>query len=291
MPRESRPAQRSAKPGSTKPAGAARAGVAKTRDQRHTAGAQSINRSAAILRIVAAHGRAGASLKDVAAASGLHRATAHRILRALVDERLLEQDDTTRAFRLGLELYALGIRMGLQLDIKRLAQPSIERLWNATRETIYLGIRSGYDALCIDMREGMSEKRLKLYTEDLWPLGVGSIGMTLLAHLPDWEIAEIIAENAPRVKRLAAYASEKLLTRVAQTRQQGYAIDTTSGPGPGMCGLGVPIFDEHQRPIACLCVVGLASRLDERRRKPIVEQMWEEAGAISRLWSEARAEP
>lgn len=259
--------------------------------QRVTAGAQSINRSAAVLRIVAAHGRGGAGLKDVAAASGLHRATAHRILRALVDERLLEQVDDTRAFRLGLELYALGIRMGLQSDIKQLAQPSIERLWKATRETIYLGIRSGYDALCIDMREGASEKRLKLYTEDLWPLGVGSIGMTLLAPLPDREIAAIIAENAPRLKRLPAYGSEKLLARVAETRRQGYAVDTTSGPGPGMCGLGVPVLDEHERPIACLCVVGLAARLDQRKREPIVEQMRQEAELISRLWREARAAP
>jgi len=257
--------------------------------RQHTAGAQSINRSVAILRIVAAHGRAGASLKDVAAASGLHRATAHRILRALVDERLLEQDDASRAFRLGLELYALGIRMGLQFDIKRLAQGSIERLWSFTHETIYLGIRSGYDALCIDMREGTSERRLKLYTEDVWPLGVGSIGMTLLAHLPDWEVAEIIAENAPRVKRYAAYRSEKLLDRVAETRRQGYAMDASDGSSAGMCGIGVPILDEHQRPIASLCVVGLAARMDERKRQQIIEQMWKESAAISRLWLESRA--
>jgi len=256
---------------------------------RHTAGAQSINRSAAILRIVAAHGRAGASLKDVAAASGLHRATAHRILRALVDERLLEQDDASRAFRLGLELYALGIRMGMQFDIKRLAQPSIERLWQTTRETIYLGIRSGYDALCIEMREGTSERRLTLYTEDMWPLGVGSIGMTLLAHLPDWEVAEIIAENAPRVKRYAAYGSEKLLAKVAETRRQGYAMDASGGTFPGMCGIGVPILDEHQRPIASLCVVGLAARMDERKRQQIVEQMWQESAVISRLWHDSQA--
>jgi DNA-binding IclR family transcriptional regulator len=265
-----------------------RAGAALAASPHHTAGAQSINRSVAILRIVAAHGRAGASLKDVAAASGLHRATAHRILRALVDERLLEQDDASRAFRLGLELYALGIRMGMQLDIKRLAQPSIERLWQATRETIYLGIRSGYDALCIEMREGTSERRLKLYTEDLWPLGVGSIGMTLLAHLPDWEVAEIIAENAPRVKRHAAYSSEKLLAKVAETRRQGYAMDASGGTFPGMCGIGVPILDAHQRPIASLCVVGAAARMDERKRGQIVGQMWQESAVISKLWHESQ---
>jgi DNA-binding IclR family transcriptional regulator len=255
---------------------------------RQTGGAQSINRAAAVLRIVSAYGRLGATLKDVAAASGLNKGTAHRILRVLTDERLLEQDVATRNFRLGLELYALGTAMGTQFDIKTLAQPCMDRLWKSTRETVYLGIRSGYDALCIDMREGSyPEKTLRLHTYDLWPLGVGSFAMALLAYLPEWEIAAIIKGNAPRLKRHPEYASGNLMEKVQETRERGFAMDATSGY-PGMCGIGIPVLDAYERPLASLCVVGGVARLDERKRAQIAKEMWVESRKLGKLWSDAR---
>ena len=253
-----------------------------------TEGAQSIRRAAAVLRIVATNGGRGASLSEVVQASGLHKATAHRILRALFDEALLEQDPATRNYRLGVEVFALGAAMGEQFDIKTLAQPSLEALCRETDDTVYLSIRSGFDALCLDMHEGsFPTKTLRLHVHDRWPLGVGAFTVPLLAFLPDAEVAEIVKHNAPRLPDQEQYRPERLLELVRVTRRRGYAVNQILAY-PTMCAVAVPVLDWHERPIASLCVTAIISRMGADRQARIVKRLWEEAHRIAQLWHSAR---
>ena len=253
-----------------------------------TEGAQSIRRAAAVLRIVATNGGRGASLSEVVQASGLHKATAHRILRALFDEALLEQDPATRNYRLGVEVFALGAAMGEQFDIKTLAQPSLDALCRETDDTVYLSIRSGFDALCLDMHEGsFPTKTLRLHVHDRWPLGVGAFTVPLLAFLPDAEVAEIVKHNAPRLPDQEQYRPERLLELVRVTRKRGYAVNHILAY-PTMCAVAVPVLDWHERPIASLCVTAIISRMGPERQARIVKRLSEESHRIAQLWHSAR---
>jgi DNA-binding IclR family transcriptional regulator len=258
------------------------------KERTQTDGAQSIKRAFAILRIVVAHGGAGAALRDVTAESSLHRATAHRILSALVDEGVLEFNESTRRYRLGVEIFAFGAAMGDRFDIRNLAAPSLQELCEKTRDTAYLGVRSGYDGLCIDIREGNYPiKTLRLHIHDRWPLGIGAFSMPLLAWLPDSEIAEIVSHNAAGLADEKEHTPEILLRRVEETRKRGYAVNYIT-TYPGMCGVGVPILDQHHRPIASLCVVALIRRMNEARQVLIARAMWAKSKAIAELWRSVR---
>jgi DNA-binding IclR family transcriptional regulator len=253
-----------------------------------TDGAQSIKRAARVLRLLGAYGRTGASVTKVATASGLHRATAHRILCALVDEGLLEQDPATRNYRLGAEVFTLGAAMGRHFDIKGLAQASLDALAQATQDTIYLGVRTYYDGLCLDMREGgHPDRALRLQVNDTWPLGIGSFSMALLAFLPDAEIEAIIKRNARVLLGQQEITPSVLRQHVETTRRRGFASTSNMG-GSGLGSVAVPIFDPHQRPIASLCVTAIVERMDAERQDRLVEQLWAESRAITRLWCEAR---
>lgn len=253
-----------------------------------TEGAQSIRRAAAVLRIVAANGGRGVSLSEVVQASGLHKATAHRILRTLFDEALLEQDPATRNYRLGVGIFALGAAMGEQFDIKTLARPSLEAVCRETDDTVYLSIRSGFDALCLDMREGnFPTKTLRLHVHDRWPLGVGAFTVPLLAFLPDAEVEEIVRHNAPRLPDQEQYRPERLLELVRATRKRGYAVYQILAY-PTMCAVAVPVLDWHERPIASLCVTAIISRMEPKRQARIVKRLWEESGKITQIWHSAR---
>jgi DNA-binding IclR family transcriptional regulator len=253
-----------------------------------TDGAQSIKRAARILRILGAYGRTGASATRVAIASGLHRATAHRILCALVDEGLLEQDPASRNYKLGAEVFTLGAAMGHRFDIKALAQVSLDRLSEATEDTIYLGVRTWYDGLCLDMREGAHPDRgLRLQVNDTWPLGIGAFTMALLAFLPDLEIEEIIKRNARVLLGQQEITPSILRRHVEVTRRRGFASTSNMG-GSRLGSVAVPIFDPHQRPIASLCITAIVERMDAAREGRLVDQVWAESRAITRLWCEAR---
>ena len=253
-----------------------------------TEGAQSIKRAFQVMRIVVAHGEAGATLKSVVAESGLHRATAHRILSALVDEGALEFDAPTFRYRLGVEIFSLGAAMGDRFDIRSLARPILEELSQRTRDTVYLGVRSGYDGLCVDMCEGnYPVKTLRVQIRDRWPLGIGAFTMPLLAHLPDAEIAAIIRHNAPRLSDQKDYTPEKLLKGVEDTRKRGFAVNYITAY-PGMCGIGVPVLDQHGRPLASLCVVAVIRRMDAKRQVSIARTLWVKARQIAERWHSVR---
>jgi DNA-binding IclR family transcriptional regulator len=253
-----------------------------------TEGAQSIKRAFVILRAVAAHGEAGAALKNVASESGLHRATVHRILSALVDEGALEFDDSTRRYRLGVEIFAFAAAMGDRFDIRNLARSAIEELSHKTRDTVYLGVRSGYDGLCIDMCEGNYPiKTLRLHVRDRWPLGVGAFTVPLLAYLTETEVREIIKHNTPRLAEQKEHTPEKLLRRVEETRKRGFAVNYIPAY-PGMCGIGVPILDPRGHPIASLCVVATIQRMDEKRQALIAQAMWVKSRQIAEMWHNIR---
>ena len=69
---------------------------------------QSIDRAVALLSLVGGAGVDGARLTDLVAASGLAKPTVRRILLAHVRAGLVDQDEETRRYQVGPELYVLG---------------------------------------------------------------------------------------------------------------------------------------------------------------------------------------
>ena len=253
-----------------------------------TQGAQSIRRAAAVLRLVAMAGDRGTSLTSVAQISGLHKATAHRILRVLFEEGLLKFDEDSKHYMVGAEIYALSRAMSEKFDIGAIAQPSLEKLCYESGDTVYFAVRSGFDGLCLGMAEGSyPEKALRLNLRDRWPLGVGAFSMALLAFFPDNEVADIIRHNAKRLAEHDQYTEVRLLEQVEQTRKLGYAV-TQILSYPITCAVGIPVCDSHGRPIASLCITAVASRMDEARRKQLARKMKIEARKIAGIWSALR---
>ena len=71
-------------------------------------GTQSLERAFILLREVASHGNRGARLTDLAADTGLTKATVRRLLAAMIRDKLIEQEETTRRYFLGTEVFVLG---------------------------------------------------------------------------------------------------------------------------------------------------------------------------------------
>lgn len=259
-------------------------------DAKSTEGARSIRRAAALLRIVAMAGDRGTPLSSITQVSGLHKATAHRILRVLFEEGLLEFDDATKHYRIGAEVYAMSRAMSEKFDIGALAQPSLDRLCQDSGDTVYFAIRSGYDALCLGMAEGSHpEKALRLNLRDRWPVGVGAFSMALLAFLPDPEVRDVVRHTAARLGHQDQYTEGRLMQQVADARLLGYAV-TQILAYPPSCAVAVPVRDPHGRPIASLCITAVASRMDEVRRRQLARKMTDEARAIGEAWSALRGD-
>jgi DNA-binding IclR family transcriptional regulator len=110
------------------------------------------------------------SLADLVDATGLPRATAHRLGAALEVHGFVARDGDGR--------FALGPRLS-QLGLPLLARPALEALRDATGESVQLYVRRGDQRLCVAALESPHGLRTIVPVGALLPLDAGSAGKVL----------------------------------------------------------------------------------------------------------------
>ena len=104
-----------------------------------------IDKAALILRALRDRPRDLAELQD---ATGLPRATAHRLLVALEQHHLVRRDAQGR-FCLGFELVALGRVAAEQFGLGEVAMPAMQHLRDTCGESVQLYVREGDRRVCV----------------------------------------------------------------------------------------------------------------------------------------------
>ena len=147
-------------------------------------------------------------------------------------------------------------------------------------DTIFLLVRNGYDAVCLDRIEGPFP--IRSFTGDIGgkvPLGIGQGSVAILAYLPEEEQEAVIRFNVPRLLDRGFIDEAALRTALAKTRTQGW-VNHSSGLIPGMAGVAVPVLDAQRRAVAALSVGTLAERLNPERLPHVVKILQTEAQAL-----------
>ena len=119
---------------------------------------------------------------------GLGVSTVHRLLVTLTDEGLLERGERG-TYRLGLQMYELGVTVFPNLDLHEAALPVLASLREATGETVQMGVLDHLDVVYVERLEGPRTVRMFHRAGHRLPAHATSTGKVLLAHLP----AEVLA--------------------------------------------------------------------------------------------------
>ena len=187
------------------------------------------------------------------------RTTTYRLLKSLEARDLVEPGSHPGTYRLGWKLMRLGAAVVERLDERQAALPVMERVHERIGETVFLLVRRGWDAVCIERLEGLRVQSLALRLGGSLPLHAGAGPRVLLA----WEPREVWEEYA-RSGQLAALTDRTPTTRAGlfreleETRALGYAI-SDEDVTPGIASLGAPIFDYSGSVRAALSIGGLKS--------------------------------
>ncbi|MDZ5453153.1 IclR family transcriptional regulator [Labrys sp. ZIDIC5] len=240
-----------------------------------------VRRALELLRILAGGPPEGMRLKDIGEVVGYGQSMVHRLLQDLILEGVVEQVSGSKRYRPALEFFVLAARIGESSGLRRLAGPTLLRLSATLSESIFLLVRTGFDAVCLDLVEGPYP--IRSFTGDIGgkvPLGLGQGSLAILSHLPEAEQEAVIRFNMPRLIDKGFLDEATLRVAIAKARDQGWA-DLNSGLIPGMAGVGVPVFDARGLAVASLSVGTLAERLTESRLAGVVKVMKAEAEELS----------
>ncbi|MFT4234135.1 MAG: IclR family transcriptional regulator [Microbacterium sp.] len=237
-----------------------------TARSRSVAGAQSVARASALLRLVTSAGDEGASASELTERSGLTRPTVHRLLAALREEGLVDQDGRTARWVPGPELYLMGTVAAARYDVTALAHDIVRSLAVRTEESAFLSVRRGDETVCLVQEDGSFPIRSHVLHEgSRFPLGVASAGLAILSFLPQAEIDDYLARHPELSDDFGrSHGEKRMRTRLAETRERGYAVN----PGlivEGSWGMGAAVFDRRGEPRWALSLTGVEFRFGADR--------------------------
>jgi len=226
-----------------------------------TSSIQVIDRMVALLDALSAQD-GGASLKILAAETGLHPSTAFRILAALIEHDFVGRDEHG-LYRLGPHLLRLAARARVGLDVRAAARPEMEWLRDQVGETVNLTVRQGDEVVYVERVTPNRMMRVEQVVGSRAPLHVTAVGKLMLGEAG----AAAIRDYARRT-RLPAYTDntraelQRLLEDVETCAARGYALDDEEAE------LGVGCIGALVRDAAGTAVAGLSVSAPMERRRP-----------------------
>jgi DNA-binding IclR family transcriptional regulator len=248
-----------------------------------SAGAQTLDRAAALLRQLGAAGGAGLRLIEIQNAARLTRPTAHRILAALARHGLVEQDSESRRYRLGREVAILGWSVARRgLDLRGMFDAEMHDLAQDTGDCAFLLVRSGFDTVCINLKMGPFP--IKALTVDIGtrrPLGVGAGGIALLASLDPEEQEEVYAAIKGRLHEYRNVSERVIRAAVREACEKGYGFSDGHVLG-GVRGLAVAVRDPSGTAVAALSIAAIRERVGRDRIPMLVRALDKRRRAVER---------
>jgi DNA-binding IclR family transcriptional regulator len=174
--------------------------------------------------VVDALERSPLSLTGLVAATGLSRATAHRLAVALAAHGMVRREDDGR--------FGLGPRL-TGPSLASLARPAMERLRDETGESVQLYVRRGDRRHCVASLESPHGLRTIVAVGASLPLDVGSAGKVLRgdAEVSRRGWAQSVEEREPGVASVSAPVRDAGGEVVAAVSVSGPIGRTTRSPG------------------------------------------------------------
>lgn len=247
-----------------------------------------LKRGVLLLKLLATAGPRGLPLTEIAARANLPHPSAHRVLQQLGAERLVDRHPELRRYRLGPLAFELGIAGSTMYDIRDLCEPSMQTLARATGDTIYLIVRSGFDAVCMHRHEGSFPIRaLVLEVGSRRPLGVGAGGLAILSALAPARAEEILQVNAVRYPAYGGIDVAWLRAAIQQTQRDGYATISEKAT-PGMTAIGVPILGPAGEPIGAISIAAISQRMAVKRRVELARLLRAQCETVTAAMSRDR---
>ncbi len=221
---------------------------------------QVLERAMRLLDVLATHSEP-VPLKELAAATGLHTSTAHRILNDLVAGRYVDRVDSGM-YQLGMRLLELGSLVKRRLNVREVALEPMRELHRVTGQTVNLSLQQGDEIVYIERawseRSGMQVVRA---IGGHAPLHLTSTGKLFLSMVEPRQVrAYALRTGLAGTTRNSITDIEKLERELAMVRRHGYARDNEELELGVRC-IAAGIHDDSGKLLAGLSLSAPADRL------------------------------
>lgn len=223
---------------------------------------QAIDRAVQILQCFSEK-RPELKLVEISDELGLNKSTVHGIISTLKYHGLIEQDEETQKYRLGVYLMQLGDLVSRSIDVVGIARPFITDICNQVEETVHLATLDNMEVVYIDKIESTQSMRIFSARGARNPAYCTGVGKAMLAYMDDYSLNKLLESNeliglTPKT----ITSREALLDDLAKIKKNGYAFDDEEN-AIGLTCLAAPIFDHTGHVKYGISVSGPTARMTE----------------------------
>ncbi|MEQ8400126.1 MAG: IclR family transcriptional regulator C-terminal domain-containing protein [Roseitalea porphyridii] len=226
------------------------------------------------------HHKPRLTLSEVAAETGLTRATARRFLLTLVKEGYVGVEG--RYFSLLPKVFDLGFSVFVSMDIWDVAKPIIDELAEELQESVNAAILDNDAVIYLARAQPNRMVSVGIRVGHRMPAYAGSTGRILLAALSEEDLREYL-ENTTLTAITPATITSKVRLRdeIEQARKQGYAY-VEDELEIGLRSISVPIRNLDNDVVAALNIGCPSGRVDEdTMRGPMLTALREASQRIT----------
>lgn len=203
-----------------------------------TASASASEKTLLVLEAALTHSR----FTEVVEATGLAKATTHRIIGTLVDRQFVTVDGDG-SYLPGPKILSLAGRALKRIDISAIARPFVDELVTKSHCTVHLGVVNGDEIIYLIRADPDKPYVMPSRVGLAVPMHSTGIGKVVLADRADEEIERFVTRAGlpPRTDQTIT-SLDGLRTEIDGVRRLGYALDREENV-PGLSCVAAPIRD------------------------------------------------
>src|SRR6187402_77603 len=244
-----------------------------------------LERGLQILELLAAHPE-GRALSSLAADAGLPLSATHRMLAELARCGYVRQARNQGDYVLTIKLVSLGLSFLSASGLVDVAQPSLDRLAEESRELVRLAIVDGNELVFVAKAQGAT--RGLRYDPDMGlsvPLSCSAAGHAWLSTMSDEDALAMVARqgfastdaHGPK----APTTVKALLGFIRAARKRGYSV-IADVFAPAMSAMSAPVISRGVT-LGVVTIAGPLVRLTEERMAELGEPLLATAAEIAGL--------
>lgn len=228
---------------------------------------QSLERGLAIIRAFDVHAPAQ-TVSELAAATGLTRATTRRFLITLMELGYVDSDG--RSFWLTPRVLELGYSFLSGLGFPDVALPHLERLVAEVGEGSEASVLDGEEIVYVARVPSTAVMTVSVNIGARMPAHATAMGKVLLAALPDDQLREYLSRaRLTRYLPRTVTDPEQLRAQLEQVRASGYAL-VDQELEEGLVAIAAPVRDRAGRVIGA---INLSTNVLRRSAESVREEL------------------
>lgn len=213
----------------------------------------------------------------------LPRSTVYHLLKVMVDHGFVVHLPEEHLYGLGVSAFELSNAYVAQDPLARLAAPVLSVLVDEIGESAHLAVLDGREVVYVVEERARHRPSLVTDVGVRIPAHLTASGRSMLAELSAVQVRALYPDKAAfsaRSEVSPVSGPRELRAELERTRVRGWA-EEDGDVTQDFASVGVPVHDHRGLPVAGLAVTYLTHRMDETRKKTLVEALRRAARTLS----------